>query len=225
MQGSDLEQAREEMQEFFRSFMLYEYPVLDPNSRYHVMFRQLLETLLLIGDRLKKEFPDQLVALGLRGSYSHGHPYEGNDVDVLFMGEGLTPEIEDVMVRIADEELAARQFELCHGKVEMGMDVKPIRFFDLDNVEHILKSYMYGLAGMLYEELHVRAGGDALRGDRRGEDRRPLAPRREEEDPAPERDPDSVSSLGVRAGERESRLSSHLPVSSHPYPADSPIRS
>jgi hypothetical protein len=153
MQGSDLEKSREEMQEFFRSFMLYEYPVLDPNSRYHAMFRQLLETILLIGDRLKKEFPDQLVALGLRGSYSHGHPYEGNDVDVLFMGEGLTPEIEDVMVRIADEELTARDFELCHGKVEMGMDVKPIRFFDLNNVEHILKSYMYGLAGMLYQEI------------------------------------------------------------------------
>ena len=33
------------MQEFFRSFMLYEYPVLDPNSRYHETFRRLLETL------------------------------------------------------------------------------------------------------------------------------------------------------------------------------------
>jgi hypothetical protein len=152
MRESELRRAREEVKEFFRSFMLYEYPILDPNSRYHVIFRQLLETLTLIGDRLKQEFPDKLVALGLRGSYSHGHPYEGNDVDVLFMGEGLTTEIEEVMLRITEEELAPREFELCHGKVEMGLELKPIRFLDLGNVEQILKSYMYGLAGMLYEE-------------------------------------------------------------------------
>jgi hypothetical protein len=35
----------------------------------------------------------------------------------------------------------------------MGMHVEPIRFLDLDHVEHILKSYMYGLAGMLYEQI------------------------------------------------------------------------
>jgi hypothetical protein len=153
MRETDAKQGREEMQEFFRSFILYEYPILDPNSRYYEIFRQLLDTLILIGDRLKQEFPDQLVALGLRGSYSHGHPYEGNDVDVLFMGEGLTPEIEEVMLRVAGEELEPREFELCHGKIEMGMHVEPIRFLDLDHVEHILKSYMYGLAGMLYEQI------------------------------------------------------------------------
>ena len=83
MQESDLQEARDEVKEFFRSFMLYEYPILDPNSRYHVTFRRLLDALTVIGDRLKQEFPDRLVALGLRGSYSHGHPYEGTDVDVL----------------------------------------------------------------------------------------------------------------------------------------------
>jgi hypothetical protein len=153
MHGTDPKHGVEEMEEFFRSFMLYEYPVLDPNSRYHVIFRRLLDGLTVIGDRLKQEFPDQLVALGLRGSYSHGHPYEGNDVDVLFMGEGLTPEIEEVMIRISDEELASREFELCHGKMERGFRVKPVRFLDLDHVEHILKSYMYGLSGMLYEDV------------------------------------------------------------------------
>jgi hypothetical protein len=140
------------MEEFFRSFVLYEYPVLDPNSRYHVTFRRLLEALTLIGDRLKQEFPDKLVALGLRGSYSHGHPYEGNDVDVLFMGEGLTEEIQEVMLRIAGEELAPREFELCHGKMDMGIELQPIRFLDITRIEEILKSYMYGLAGMLYQE-------------------------------------------------------------------------
>ncbi len=152
MQESDLEQAREEVREFFRSFMLYEYPILDPNSRYRATFRRLLDTLTVIGDRLKQEFPDRLVALGLRGSYSHGHPYEGNDVDVLFMGENLTPEIEQVMLRVADEELTPQDFELCHGKVAMGLELQPVRFLDLNKVEEILKSYMYGLASMLYEE-------------------------------------------------------------------------
>jgi hypothetical protein len=150
MTVNDLEKAREEMQEFFRSFMLYEYPVLDPNSRYHVVFRQLLEALIRIGDRLKQEFPEKLVSLGLRGSYSHGHPYEGNDVDVLFVGEGLTSEIEEVMLRIAGEELKPNAFELCNGKMEMGLKLQPIRFLDLNNVEAILRSYMYGLAGLLY---------------------------------------------------------------------------
>jgi len=160
MQESDLQRAREEMQEFFRSFMLYEYPILDPNSRYHVIFRELLETLTVIGDRLKQECPDTLVALGLRGSYSHGHPYEGSDVDVLFIGQGLTPEIEEVMLRISEETLAPHGFELCRGKVEMGVELQPIRFLDLDDVEGILKSYMYGLAGMLYE----READDAIVG-------------------------------------------------------------
>jgi hypothetical protein len=152
MQSSDQRKSREEIEEFFRSFMLYEYPVLDPNSRYHVIFRRLLETLTVIGDRLKQEFPDRLVALGLRGSYSHGHPYEGNDVDVLFMGEGLTEEIQEVMLRIAEEELVPGEFELCHGKREMGLELQPVRFLDINRIEEILKSYMYGLAGMLYQE-------------------------------------------------------------------------
>jgi hypothetical protein len=151
MQGSDPEVAREEMKEFFRSFMLYEYPVLDPNSRYRATFRRLLETLTLIGARLKQEFPENLVALGLRGSYSHGHPYEGNDVDVLFMVEGLTEEMQEVMLGVAEERLTPNDFELCHGKVAMGIEVQPVRFLDLLQVEGILKSYMYGLAGMLYE--------------------------------------------------------------------------
>ncbi len=145
------------MEEFFRSFILYEYPILDSNSRYHVIFRRLLQILNRTGDRLKHEFPDQFVALGLRGSYSHGHPYEGNDVDVLFMGEGLTDEIQEVMLRVAGEELTPNEFELCQGKVEMGLEVKPIRFLDLNDIEAILKSYMYGLAGMLYQEIDETA--------------------------------------------------------------------
>jgi len=151
MNGIDLQRAREEIQEFFRSFMLYEYPILDPNSRYRIIFRRLLDDLTLIGDRLKQEFPENLVALGLRGSYSHGHPYEGNDVDVLFIAEHLSEEVEEGMVRIAREGLVPHGFELCHGKMEMGLELKPVRFLDLDDVEAILKSYMYGLAGMLYQ--------------------------------------------------------------------------
>ena len=151
MNGIDSQRAREEMQEFFRSFMLYEYPILDPNSRYRLIFRRLLGDLTLIGDRLKQEFPENLVALGLRGSYSHGHPYEGNDVDVLFIGESLTEEVEEGMLRITGEGLVPHGFELCQGKVKMGLELKPVRFLDLRNVEAILKSYMYGLAGMLYQ--------------------------------------------------------------------------
>ena len=152
MPDSDRLSGREGVEEFFRSFMLYEYPILDPNSRYHVVFRRLLETLTVIGDRLKQEFPDKLVALGLRGSYSHGHPYEGNDVDVLFMAEGLTEEIQEVMLRVAEEELVPHDFELCHGKMEMGIELQPVRFLDINRIEEILKSYMYGLAGMLYKD-------------------------------------------------------------------------
>jgi len=138
--------------------MLYEYPVLDPNSRYYETFKQLLEALHRIGDRLKQEFPEELVALGLRGSYSHGHPYEGSDVDVLFIGQGLTPEIKEVMLRVSGEKLTPHGFELCDGKVEMGLELKPVRFLDLNDVEAILKSYMYGLSNLLYrgeEEEHV----------------------------------------------------------------------
>ena len=152
MKQGDLQKAREEMQEFFRSFMLYEYPILDPNSRYHVIFQQLLEILVRIGDRLKQQFPEKLVSLGLRGSYSHGHPYEGDDVDVLFIGEGLTSEIEEVTLRITREELEPNGFELCHGKAEMGLQLQPVSFLDLKKDETILKSYMYGLAAMLYRE-------------------------------------------------------------------------
>jgi hypothetical protein len=174
MQEIDLEVAREEVKEFFRSFMLYEYPVLDPNSRYRVTFRRLLETLTLIGARLKREFPENLVALGLRGSYSHGHPYEGNDVDVLFMCEGLTEEMQEVMLSVAEELLLPNDFELCHGKVEMGIELQPVRFLDLEKVEGILKSYMYGLAGMLYEEGGEKRDDDFVGRSRLAEKKRIL---------------------------------------------------
>jgi hypothetical protein len=152
MKGISLEDARENMQEFFRSLMLYEYPILDPNNRFAESFGRLLEELTRIGDRLRQEFPENLVSVGLRGSYSHGHPYDGDDVDVLFIGESLTPEIEEAVLRITREDLAPVGFELCGGKLDMGFEVEPIRFLDLNDVEVILKSYMYGLANMLYRE-------------------------------------------------------------------------
>ncbi len=151
MEEGEPRRSRGEMEEVFRSFMLYEYPILDPNSHYRETFRILLDTMTAIGDRLKQEVAEKLVALGLRGSYSHGHPYEGNDVDVLFIGEGLTEEIEETMIRIAAEELVPGEFELCDGKLHLGMRLRPVRFLDLDNVEAILKSYMYGLGTMLYQ--------------------------------------------------------------------------
>jgi hypothetical protein len=152
MRGTDQQDPLEEMREFFRSFMLYEYPILDPNSRYCVTFRRLLDTLVRIGERLEQEFPENLVSLGLRGSHSHGHPYPGDDVDVLFVGQDLTPEIEETILNVTGEGLASEGFELCFGKVDMGFFVEPIRFLDLNNIEAILKNYMYGLAGMLYRD-------------------------------------------------------------------------
>ncbi len=138
--------------EFMRSFELYEFPVLDPNSHFREQFRTLWDTIRIIGTKIKDKKPEQLLSIGLRGSYSHGHPYEGNDVDLLYVVDGLDDELERLVIDVSGEYLAAKNFQLCDGKDLEGTRAFPVRFFDLKKVGDILNCYMYGLSRFLYDD-------------------------------------------------------------------------
>ena len=56
----------------------------------------------------------------------------------------------------------------------MGIELQPVRFLDLDQVEAILKSYMYGLARMLYEGADDKKGEDFVGRSRLAEKKRIL---------------------------------------------------
>ena len=142
--------SRAAVEEFMRSFELYEFPILDPNSYYREEFKRLWQTIHSIGHIVKDRKPEQLVAIGLRGSYSHGHPYEGNDVDLLYTVDGYTEELEDILTTVSAEELAKNGFKLCDGKEVDGSRLFPVRFFDLRKIEEVLNCYMYGLDKLLY---------------------------------------------------------------------------
>jgi hypothetical protein len=143
-------ESKAAIQEFMRSFELYEFPVLDPNSSYREDFKRLWQTIQKIGDIAKNRKPEQLVAIGLRGSYSHGHPYDENDVDLLYTVDGYSEDLEDLLVTVSAEELAKNGFKLCDGKEVDGQRLFPVRFFDLNRIEEVLNCYMYGLDKLLY---------------------------------------------------------------------------
>jgi hypothetical protein len=145
-------ESKTAIQEFMRSFELYEFPILDPNSHYREEFRRLWQTIRDIGDIVKDRKPEQLIAIGLRGSYSHGHPYEDNDVDLLFTVDGYSEELEDMLITVSAEQLAKKGFKLCDGKEVDGQRLFPVRFFDIRRIEEVLNCYMYGLDKLLYAE-------------------------------------------------------------------------
>ena len=142
---------RQKILDFFKSFEQYEFPICDRDSDNWPLFSSLLRAVKRAGDNLRVKWPDRYIAMTMRGSYAHGHPYRGNDVDLLFIGENLTDEIRDGWLDIVSETLSNndRPFALCEGRYEMGREIQPIRFLDLTRLPLIINTYLYGLESLM----------------------------------------------------------------------------
>jgi hypothetical protein len=142
---------REKILAFIDSFWKFEFPICDRNNTNWPLFQSLLQVVKTIGDFLAKRWPDNYIATTMRGSYSHGHPYRGNDVDLLFIGRNVSGDTMDEWLAHAGEFLSrgAQGFALCAGRYELGMEIQPIRFLDILDISVIIQKYLYGLQSFL----------------------------------------------------------------------------
>lgn len=138
---------------YLKSCKYFRFPFFDPTNCYRRdgLFGQLEESLSRAGDELTKRYGRDFISLNLRGSWLRGIPIQGDDVDVLFIVNGL-PEEEVWNMRECTREILFQEnplFRICEGKVEHGMKVNPIIHLDLARVRTILNTYMYGLGRCL----------------------------------------------------------------------------
>lgn len=127
----------------------HKFPFFDPNNCYRKegLFDELEETLIEVGETLKKEYGDNLISINLRGSWLRGIPLQGDDVDVLYIVNDLPDEDRYNIREVTRRALREKNdiFRMCEGKEEGGMHVEPIMFFDLINVGTIMNEFLYGL--------------------------------------------------------------------------------
>ncbi len=144
---------REQITFYLKSCRYFRFPFFDPTNCYRRdgLFGQLEECLLRVGDGLKQRFGRNFVSINLRGSWLRGIPIRGDDVDVLFIVDDLPePERGEIREFTRKEMIKTnRLFRICRGKIEQGMKVEPIVFFDLSHLRTFLNTYMYGLGRFL----------------------------------------------------------------------------
>jgi hypothetical protein len=138
---------------YLNSCKHYRYPFFDPTNCYRRdgLFPMLEETLLQIGDKMSQEYGKNFYSINLRGSWLRGIPIRGDDVDVLFIVSDL-PQADKINIQEYTRRCLQSKhpmFQMCEGKVELGIKVDPIVFLDLTQIRTIMNSYMYGLGRFL----------------------------------------------------------------------------
>ena len=127
----------------------YRFPFFDPDNCYRKagLFNELEETLIEVGEKMKKEYGENFISINLRGSWLRGIPLWGDDVDVLYIVNDLPHEEKYCIQEFTRCALREKNdiFRMCEGKEEGGMHIDPIMFFDLINVRTIMNEFMYGL--------------------------------------------------------------------------------
>ncbi|MBD3412997.1 MAG: hypothetical protein GF421_01025 [Candidatus Aminicenantes bacterium] len=143
----------EQMRFYLKSCKHYRFPFFDPRNCYRKigLFDKLEETLVEIGETMQKEMGDDFISINLRGSWLRGIPIEGDDVDVLFVVNGLTKDQKQRILDYSRKVLAQKDplFRMCEGKVEAALKVEPITFLDLKMIPPIMNKYMYGLEAFI----------------------------------------------------------------------------
>ena len=141
----------------------YRFPFFDPENCYRKegLFDVLEETLIEVGEKMKKEYGENLISINLRGSWLRGIPLQGDDVDVLYIVNDLPDEDRYYIQEFTRCALKEKNdlFRMCEGKEEGEMHVNPIMFFDLINVGTIMNEFMYGLDHFL--ERHSKKDRDS----------------------------------------------------------------
>ncbi|MBN1222322.1 MAG: hypothetical protein JXB23_03685 [Candidatus Aminicenantes bacterium] len=140
-------------EEIFRFYLQssthFRFPYFDPENPYRKngLFIHLEDTLVEAGEKLQNEYGDNFVSINLRGSWLRGIPLEDDDIDLLFIVRGLPQEEQQHILEYCRAILRNKHeiYKVCEGKVEGGIKVEPINFFNMDEAGFILKSFMYGL--------------------------------------------------------------------------------
>jgi hypothetical protein len=139
----------QQMRFYLKSCKHYRFPFFDPRNCYRKigLFDKLEDTLTEIGEKMHEEFGDDFISINLRGSWLRGIPIKGDDVDVLFIVNGLGREEKQKILDYSRSYLKNKDslFRMCEGKIEAGLKVDPITFLDLKMIPVIMNRYMYGL--------------------------------------------------------------------------------
>lgn len=150
---------KEQIKFHLQSCKYFRFPFFDPSNCYRRdgLFGQLEDTLNHVGVKMTQEYGDNFVSINLRGSWLRGIPIAGDDVDVLFIVKDIPLDkrikIQDFTRRCLKEE--NELFDMCRGKVVLGMKVEPIIFFDLAEVGMIMNKFMYGLRDVLKKQAGI----------------------------------------------------------------------
>jgi hypothetical protein len=138
---------------YLKSCKYFRFPFFDTGNCYRRdgLFGQLEDTLNRVGAKMTQEYGDNFVSINLRGSWLRGIPIAGDDLDVLFIVKNIPLDnrikIRDFTRKCLKEE--NELFDMCRGKVVMGMKVEPILFLDLAEIAIIMNKFMYGLGHVL----------------------------------------------------------------------------
>jgi len=138
---------------YLKSCKYFRFPFFDPSNCYRSdgLFGQVEDTLNRVGVKMTKEYGDNFISINLRGSWLRGIPIAGDDLDVLFIIKDIPLDdrikIRDFTRKCLKEE--NKLFEMCRGKVVLGMKVEPIIFLDLVEIGIIMNKFMYGLEHVL----------------------------------------------------------------------------
>jgi len=147
----------EEMFRFYlQSSTHFRFPFYDPENpfRKNGLFSHLEDTLREIGENFQNEYGEHFVSINLRGSWLRGIPLEADDIDLLFIVHNLPKEEQTHILEYCRTILRKKLeiFKVCEGKLEDGVKLEPINFFNLEETDFILKSFMYGLGHFLKYE-------------------------------------------------------------------------
>ena len=159
--------SKDQIRFYLKSCKYYRFPFFDPYNCYRKsgLFGQLEEALDGIGRILQMEYGRNFLSINLRGSWLRGIPIWGDDVDVLFIVDGLPGEEKLKILDYTRKELIKSNpiFKMCKGKVEAGLKVEPISFLDLTDIPDIMNKYMYGLGHIV--ERHESSDRDEYQDD------------------------------------------------------------
>ncbi len=150
---------KEQIKFHLKSCKYFRFPFFDPSNCYRRdgLFGQLEDTLNHVGVKMTEEYGDNFVSINLRGSWLRGIPIAGDDLDVLFIVKDIPLDnrikIRDFSRRYLKEE--NELFDMCRGKVVLGMKVEPIIFLDLAEIGLIMNKFMYGLGHVLKKHASI----------------------------------------------------------------------
>lgn len=141
--------TQDQIKFYLHSCKNFRFPFFDPENCYRKdgLFKALEETLYRIGEDMQKKYGRNFMAICLRGSWLRGIPLEGDDVDVLYIVDGIPPEDlrdihEETRRRLRER---SELFHMCEGKIEGGAKVEPITTLDIRSIDILMNKYMYGL--------------------------------------------------------------------------------